>query len=373
MTTLPKFFSLSFLCVLLSAPATGMAAQKATVPSVIRSFFKTNGLVGLSVSIRNHERTVTYKHGYANLEYPAAISDKTVFRIASVSKLFTTLGILKLKEQGKLSVDDTISKYITNFPYGDSITIKNLLQHTTGIPNYAALDSYGDNEAKEWTAAELVELLRQYLNSHALDFEPGTTADYSNSNYVLLGAIIEAISGMAFKDFIAQEVVTPLGMKDTGVGSDSQIIRYRAAGYQVTNGMPYNTPYVSVVAPFATGDFMSRPMELAKITDVFKPGRFLTQATIDEMCAPVVLKNGASWIERSGTVDVTFGYCWELVRPVGKTEWIYTKSGSISGFFAYLFYFPSAGVTVTIDANAQGNFSLAVLGLGIGDAMGIIK
>jgi CubicO group peptidase (beta-lactamase class C family) len=373
MKTLLKSLTLLFLCGLFCAPATAPGAEKKNVTNVIRSFYKTNNMVGLSVTIRTSRRTVTYKHGYANLEYRAAITDGTVFRIASVSKLFTTMGILKLKEQGLLSLDDTLSKYVTNFPHGDAITIRNLLQHTSGIPNFLGFNAVSNNPAKDWTSGELVQLMREYLQDHDLDFEPGTTADYSNSNFTLLGVIIETVTGKSFSDYMAQEVVAPLKMKNTAVGSDSAIIRHRAAGYEVENGMVQNASYFSIIAPFATGDFLSQPMELAKITDTFKPGRFLTQPTITEMVTPVVLNNGTTWTQHSAAWDVSFGYCWELIKPTGKTEWIPTKSGAIPGFFAYVLYFPSADVSITIDSNCQGNFSLLDLGLGIGDAMGIIK
>jgi len=128
-----------------------------------------------------------------------------------------------------------------------------------------------------------------------------------------------------------------------------------------------------VVAPFATGDFMSQPTELAKISKVFTLGVLLNEATIDEMSQPVVLKDGTEWIDHGDKVDFSFGYCWELIRPKGKEEWICTKSGAISGFFAYVLFFKSAGVTVAISSDAQGNFNLLTLGLQIGEAMGAIK
>jgi len=354
-------------------PGIGRAEARDPVSTIIRSFYNDNDLTGLSVSICKDNHTVTYKHGYANFESKDEITEDSVFRIASVSKLFTTFGILILKEQGKLSVDDLLSNYIRDFPYGDRITIKNMLQHTSGIPDFSACKPFSTNQAKEWKPDELVGLLNQQLNSHPLDFEPGTKAVYSNSNFMLLGVIIETVSGMPFKDFMTQYVVTPLGMKHTGVGSDTKIIPHRVAGYEVRDGKTTNAKFVSVVAPFATGDFMSQPMELAKISKVFTPGVLLNETTINEMSKPVVLKDGTKWIDHADNFNSSFGYCWELIKPKGKEEWIYTKSGGISGFFAYVLYFRSADLTVAISSNAQGNFSLLTLGLKIGEAMGAIR
>ena len=373
MKTSLKLFLLAALCFVTIHPGIGRAEAKEPVSEVIRSFYRDNGLAGLSVSIRKENRSVTYTHGYGNLETRDKITKESVFRIASVSKLFTTLGILVLKEQSKLSVGDLLSKYIPDFPYGDRITIKNMLQHTSGIPDFSVLEPFSSNQAKEWKPDELVGLLKEYLNSHPLDFDPGTKAVYSNSNFMILGVIVEAASGMAFNDFIAQRVVEPLDMKNTGVGSDTEIVSHRASGYDVQDGKTTNAVFVSVVAPFATGDFMSQPMELAKISKVFTPGVLLSEATINEMSQLVVLKDGTEWIEHYDKADFSYGYCWELIREKGKEEWVYTKSGGISGFFAYVLFFKSAGVTVAISSNAQGNFNLLTLGLQIGEAMGVIK
>ena len=357
-------------CIFMIHSGIGHTEETKEVATIISSFYKDNGLAGISVSIRKGENTVTYKHGYANLESSDAISDESVFRIGSVSKLFTMLGILKLKEQGKLSIEDPLSKYVPGFPYGDRLTVKNLLQHTSGIPNFSVMEPFSANEAKEWTPSELVWLLKQHLEGHPLDFDPGTKADYSNSNYMLLGVIIEAASGMAFKAFVAQEVVKPLGMKNSAVGSDTEIIPHRAAGYVVQDGKIVNAQFVSVVAPFATGDFMSQPRELVMISKAFTPGALLNASTIQEMSVPVVLKDGNAWTGHAENFDYSFGYCWELIKPNGCDEWVYTKGGAINGFFAYVLYFKSADLTVAISTNSQGNFSLLELGMKIGKVMG---
>jgi CubicO group peptidase (beta-lactamase class C family) len=368
-----RFSLLTALCLVMIHTGIGHAEVKEPVSEVIRSFYENNSLAGLSVNIQKGNHSVSYNHGYGNFETRDRVTKDSVFRIASVSKLFTTVGILVLKEQGKLAVNDLLSKYIPDFPYGDRITIKNMLQHTSGIPDFGDLEPFSSNEAKEWKPDELVNSLKEHLNSHPLDFDPGTKAVYSNSNFMILGVIIETVSGIAFKDFMAQSVVEPLDMKNTGVGSDTEVVPHRVSGYNVQDGKTANAVFVSVVAPFATGDFMSKPKELAKISKVFKPGVLLSEETINEMSQLVVLKDGTEWIEHYEQLDFSFGYCWELVRPKGKKQWIYTKSGAISGFFAYVLFFKRAGVTVAISSNAQGNFSLLTLGLQIGEAIGAIE
>ncbi len=371
-----KKFMLCFLaalCLVVTQPGHASGKANDSVADIIKSFYSDNGLVGLSVSIHRNGHTVTYSHGYANLESRDRITKETVFRLASVSKLFTTLAILTLKERKELSLDDPVSKHIPGLPRGEDITIRNLLQHTSGIPDLFALTRFSENQAKVWKAGELLELLNAHLADKGLDFEPGTKAVYSNNNFMLLGLVIEAVSGMAFKDYVARHVTAPLGMRHTGVGTDAELIPHRAAGYEVDGGKVINAPFVSVVAPFGTGDFMSRTRELVKISRVFKPGTLLGRTTIDEMSRPVVLKDGSPWIGDSERLNYSFGFCWELIKPKGNNDWIYTKSGAISGFFAYVLYFTKADVTVAISANTQGRFSLLALGLGIGEALGALR
>jgi CubicO group peptidase (beta-lactamase class C family) len=363
-----------FLSLLSTAAVNNRVEAKEPVSRIIDTFYKDNGLAGLSVAIRRHEGPIeTYVRGYGNLETKDKTTKDTVYRIASVSKIPTTLAVLKLKDGGKLSFDESLSKYIPSFPYGEKITIRDLLQHTSGIPNFAALDAFSSNQAKEWKPKELLDILRDHLSTHPLEFEPGSNAAYSNSNFMILAIIAETASGMPFHDYFNKYVAQPLGMKNTAAGNDKEIVAHRAAGYFREDGKLFNAPFVSIVAPFGTGDFMSQPKDLINVTKAFKPGRLLTKATIEEMMQPALLNNGKRWISHSEEGDFSFGYCWELAKPQGRTEWIYTKSGAISGFFAYVLYFKSADVSIAISSNSQGNFSLFTLGLKIGEALGAVR
>ena len=362
------------LLVLFAGTASAREAMKETVPGVIRAYFKQNNLPGLAVSIWNKGHRTVYLQGKASVELNDPLTEMSVFRIGSVTKAYTALAVMILKERGKLTVEDKLSHYFPDFPHGNEIVIRNLLQHTSGIPNFANIDSFKDNQAKEWTPDEILVMLKDYINNKgSLDFSPGTTAVYSNSNYLLLGIIIEKVSGQSFGDFVAENVVTPLGMKDTRVGSDREIIPGRVAGYEVTDGKVLNAQFVSVVAPFATGDFMSRPTEVVKLARSFKPGVLLSKTSIDEMMAQTVLNNGTPFIHSDSSGDSSFGYCWELIRPKGKTEWIYTKSGGIAGFYAFFLYFKSADVGIAISSNAWGEFTLLDLGLKLGNVLKATK
>ena len=167
-------------------------------------------------------------YGFANLEWDIPNTPTTKFRLGSITKQFTAASILLLEERGKLKVEDPVKKYMPDAPAAwDKITIFHVLTHTSGIPSFTGFPDYESREAQAMTPEKLVEWFRD----KPLEFEPGTKWNYSNSGYVLLGYLIEKISGQSYSDFVQQNIFTPLGMKDSGYDSNSAIIIHRAAGY----------------------------------------------------------------------------------------------------------------------------------------------
>jgi CubicO group peptidase (beta-lactamase class C family) len=160
-------------------------------------------------------------YGSADLEWNVPNSPNTKFRLGSVTKQFTAASILLLEERGTLSVTDPVKKYLPDAPAAwDKITIFNLLTHTSGIPNYTSFPDYAKLEPFPTTARELVARFRD----KPLDFEPGEKWSYSNSGYVLLGYLIEKITGASYETFLGENIFTPFRMTDSGYDSTSAII-----------------------------------------------------------------------------------------------------------------------------------------------------
>jgi CubicO group peptidase (beta-lactamase class C family) len=198
-------------------------------------------------------------YGFANLEWNIANSPQAKFRLGSVTKQFTAAGILLLEERGKLKIDDPIKKYVTDAPAAwDKITIFHLLTHTSGIPNFTSFPDYASLEASPTTAEKLVSRFRD----KPLDFQPGEQWSYSNSGYVLLGYLIEKISGQDYATFVQQNIFTPLDMKDSGYDSNSAIIPRRASGYATGHDGLVNAGFVHMSVPFAAGGLYSTTEDL---------------------------------------------------------------------------------------------------------------
>jgi CubicO group peptidase (beta-lactamase class C family) len=302
---------------------------------------------GLAVAVSMPDGKIIEKYyGKANIEYNASVDKDTVFQIGSLSKTFTALAIMILKEQGKLSVNDSITKFIPGCPRWKKITLKHLMQHTSGIKSITSVEPFCGNQMKDWTPEEVVAILKPLK----LDFETGTNAQYSNSGSILLSMVIEKASGMKYNEFLWKYIASPLGMNHTMFVPNADIVPNRAAGYINADGRTRNAGYASSLAPFGSGGIMSCVSDLVKLKDAFRPGKLLKKESIDEMFAITKLNNGKDFLVKVGEIGYTFGYCLETL--VTTDQKIFPgKSGSISGFNAQFIYFKDKNLLIAATAN----------------------
>ncbi len=222
-------------------------------------------------------------YGFANLEWDIPNTPTTKFRLGSLTKQFTAASILLLEERGKLKIEDPVKKYMPDAPAAwDKITIFHLLTHTSGIPNFTGFPDYESTEAIPTTPEKLVARFRD----KPLEFEPGTKWNYSNSGYVLLGYLLEKISGQKYSEFVQQNIFTPLGMKDSGYDSNSAVIARRAAGYSRSPNGPVNAGYVDMTIPFSAGALYSTTEDLLRWEQGLFGGKVLTAASLAKMTTP---------------------------------------------------------------------------------------
>ena len=196
------------------------------------------------------------------------------------------------------------------------------------------------------------------LESLPLDFEPGQRAQYSNSGCILLGLVIEKVSGVSYGDFLAERVTKPLGMMHTRLGSNDAIVPNRVAGYEFdeATGSVRNAKYASLLAPYASGGVLSTPSDIIKLKKALRPGVFLKQASIEAMLTSARLKNGQQF-EQPGT-GMTFGYCLEMLK-YGEHV-VPGKTGGISGFNAYFAYLPQRDFMVAVTGNLQNSLGALI-------------
>jgi CubicO group peptidase (beta-lactamase class C family) len=273
-------------------------------------------------------------YGFANLEWDVPNTPTTKFRLGSITKQFTAASILLLEERGKLKVEDPVKKYMPNAPAAwDKITIFHLLTHTSGIPSFTGFSDYESHETQAMTPGKLVEWFRD----KPLEFEPGTKWNYSNSGYILLGYLIEKISGQSYAEFVQQNIFTPLGMKDSGYDSNSAIIARRAAGYTPGKSGPINAGFVHMSIPFSAGALYSTTEDLLRWEQGLFGGQLLKPDSLTKMTTPF-------------KQDYAFG----LGVSTQNGHKMIAHDGGIQGFNTFLAYFPDDKLVVAVLANLNG-------------------
>ena len=260
MTTNPHLSKLVLLCMglLLSVSSVAQTLEE-QLDTYINAQY-TAETPGLSVLVAKDGKAIYSKgFGMANLENSVPNAPEHVFEIGSITKQFTAVAILMLEEQGKLSVNDEMTKYIPEYPtQGKTITIHHLLNHTSGIQSYTGMASFRTLARTDMTPTELIDKFK----NEPMEFDPGSQFKYNNSGYILLGHIIEVVSGKSYEDFIQTNIFDTLGMAHSYYGSMPRLIPNRARGYSEAENGYRNADYLSLTLPYAAGSIMSTTGDL---------------------------------------------------------------------------------------------------------------
>jgi len=269
---------------------------------------------------------VIYKNGFgfANMEWNIPNTPDTKFRVGSVTKQFTAMLIMQLVEEGKLKLDVPITTYIPDYPKdkGDKITIHHLLTHTSGIPNYTSLPTLNDFMRDPITPLDLVKIFWDL----PLDFEPGEKFSYSNSGYIVLGYIIEKVTGESYEDVLKEKIFEPLGMKNSGYDHTEVIIPKRASGYDKVGTDYFNTSYLDMSVPYSAGSIYSTVEDLYLWDQALYTEKLLSKNYLDKMFIPYAKPPFAEG----------YGYGWALdkkhIDNIDDSLNIIEHGGTINGF-----------------------------------------
>jgi CubicO group peptidase (beta-lactamase class C family) len=297
---------------------------------------------GAAVLVVQDGKTVLRKgYGMAELELGVPIAPDMVFRVGSVTKEFTAACILKLVEEGRLALDDPIEKYLPDFPTGGRrVTIEQLLTHTSGVRSYTDMPGWFGARMREDRSPPEVEAL---FDGEPFDFEPGTGWHYDNSGYVLLGEILEKVTGTPYAELVAETIFRPLGMNDTRYGSDAPIVPKRVAGYQKTPNGVVNAPFLSMTEPYAAGALVSTVDDLARWHRALDAGAVLKPESMRRMWTPVRLPDGT---------DTRYAYGWIVWTLDGHP--VVEHGGGINGFQTANLRLPNERITVAVLSNCGG-------------------
>jgi CubicO group peptidase (beta-lactamase class C family) len=321
------------------APSCALRASEgeqdiARMEQVIQSHVSTGLFMGTVLVARDGAVVLDKAYGTANLELDVANTTTTKFRLGSITKQFTAAAILLLEERGKLKVDDKVKAYLPDAPMAwDRITVFNLLTHTSGIPNFTSLADYNTIKLSARTADASVAA----VHGKTLDFGPGEKMSYSNSGYLVLGAIIEKVSGQSYEKFVADNIFTPLGMTDSGYDSNTAIIKRRASGYIRTPAGYVNAGYIHMSIPHAAGALYSTTGDLLKWQQALFAGKVVSKTSLDRMIAP--FKND---------------YALGLTSTVDKGRRVIAHGGGIDGFNTHLAYYPDTRTVIVALSNVNG-------------------
>ncbi len=293
-------------------------------------------------------------YGLANLETRTPATPDTVFHVGSVTKQFTAAAILLLAEDGKLSLDDKLSRYVPEVPRGGEVTLAQLLNHTSGIAAYTARDGFDRETMLPHTPRQLLDYILD--KTPLYDFEPGTRWAYSNSNYSIAGLVVERVSGQPLKTFVQTRLLDPLGLTETAIDSEADIAPGRASGYDPVEGKPgafANTQVISMTVPYGAGALRSSALDLVRWEDALLHGRVLRAASLARMTTPGRLNDGAlpTDIGEDGKPQtVQYGFGLSLHGPPGHPDRI-SHNGGINGFASDLVDYPASDTVLAVIVN----------------------
>ncbi|HOY97622.1 MAG TPA: serine hydrolase [Catalimonadaceae bacterium] len=316
------------------------AALKAGFDKLLTEDFKP-GEPGATALVARKGQIIYHKaFGMANLEFNIPMQVDNIFRIGSITKQFTAIAILQLMEQGKLSLQDDITKFIPDYPtHGHTITIEHLLTHTSGIQSYTGMKDFEEKISLDLNPTQVID----FFKNQPMEFAPGTQWHYNNSGYFLLGYIIEKASGKSYPDYIETQFFKPLGMTNSLYGSDKKIIKNRAGAYDEDDSLGIvNAHVMSMTIPYAAGSIQSTVGDLFKWHQALHGGKLVKKETLEKAFKPVKLTDGTSH-------PYGYGFGFQNVQGSPTIE----HGGGINGFLTHSMYLPKEDVFVAVFSNCM--------------------
>jgi serine beta-lactamase-like protein LACTB len=327
-----------------------------TQPSQIKlneylaEFIKLKNIPSVSAGILSEGIIMwTGAAGYSDVENSIPATNKTIYRIASISKPITAVAILQLAEKGKINLDEDARKYIPYFPQKKwKFTVRQLLNHTSGIRNYKTADEFNNKEHFNTTEQALMVIMNDPLN-----FKPGTRFQYTTLGYNLLAAIIESVSGMDYNTYIRKFIFDPAGMTSTFAEVQKNIVYNRAHGYIKNEYRELeNAPLADLSIKYAGGGLISTAGDLLKFADCLMKGILIKPSTLDTMLIPAKLSNGK-------IIDYGLGLSFGTEN---SGDYFFAHAGNGTGFSSFFVAFPreklAAVCLVNINDRDLGNPAL---------------
>jgi CubicO group peptidase (beta-lactamase class C family) len=352
----------------LAAPVAGAgtavaqpADLRAQADAILAAAYPADG-PGATVIITRGGRTVySGSRGLADLAARRPLTAGTVFRLGSLTKQFTAAVVLQLVQEGRISLDDPVSRFFPDYPRpGAAATVRQLLNHTSGIQSYTGIPGFmaGDAPARAHSTAEMIALFRGLPSPTP----PGEAWAYNNSGYVLLGGIIEQVTGKPWHRVVEERIARPLGLRSIGYGVERETLPNMARGYDGGTAASAPARPIHMSVPHAAGALVGTAADMARWGQALHHGRVVSQALYAQMTSPAPLPGGR-----------THPYGFGLAMDELKGRPVIAHSGGIFGFSTYAVYVPAQDVYVTVLTNSDspatppGIVALRLAALAVGD------
>jgi len=324
------FVLLSSSCVLAQAPP-------AAVDTYVHSEMQRQHIPGLSLLVARDGKIIRAQgYGLANVELRVPVKPETLFQSGSVGKQFTATAIMMLEEEGKIKLDDPVTKYLQGAPATwNQVTIRELLSHTAGFTDYPEKFDF----RKDYSEAQLLKI----VEAIPLAFPPGTNYSYANLGYLTLGILIHQVTGKFYGDFLHERIFQPLGMTTTRVMSEADIIPNRAAGYRLVKGELKNQEWVSpTINTTADGALYFSILDLAKWDAALYTEKLLRRSSFEQMWTPAKLLDGRP---NPGN----YGFGWSILNQNGHK--VLDHGGAWQGFEVHISRYVDDKLTVVVLTN----------------------
>lgn len=330
-------------CGQIGLGATPQPTQQQEMEAFVQAHVATGNFMGAVLVARGDEVLFQGGYGKADLELDVPNTPESVFRLGSLTKQFTAAAILQLQEQGLLDINDTVDRYLPGYPHGDEITIYQLLNHTSGIPDYEFLES-----KMVYRNAVSLDALMAKFSDLPFDYTPGSQFKYSSSGYVILTAIIEKVSGQSYADYLAEHIFQPLGMEATRYDNADTVLPGRASGYTWDGDAYHNAEFFDMSNAAGAGGLVSTVGDMYKWDHALYTDAVLSAAAREAYFAPSVrMEEGMS-----------SAYGWMIMDTPEHT--LAVHGGEINGFLTFVIRDPTTQLYVIVLSNVENQAAVDV-------------
>ena len=332
---------ISMLLILMLLPSCSIAGDTSQLTLAdkldryMQPLVSASDFYGTVLFAKNGQIELVKGYGYANLEHQVKNTAESIYHMGSLNKPLTAIGVMKLHQDGQISIDHKVKRYLPDYPRSDEITIKQLLAQTSGIPSYNRFPDYSTYAKRDNTLTAVVD----WFKNEEMLFKPGSQYGYSNSNYVLLAHLIEQVSQKSYGEYMQAAVFQPLGMNHTGMYKYDEIVSNRAVGYDPANNTFNLKPigYYNNSIKVGSGAMHSTVLDMLKLEAALYTDQILNQQTRDLMLKEVM--------------ENDYGLGWGIWPRFDKRK--YDHDGASPGSVAYFSSYPDDQVTIIFLGNVN--------------------